>query len=193
MAAGGPPGPTLRGSSLIEVMLVLVVLAVLAALATPAVVPMIRNTQLETVGDEVASFIEVARRSAVATGRCFRIVQVGNDLRLDERDSPDCVNLALDGWVTGRQYYRPEKGVVLTLNGQAIGGVADPEALIFRPSGRLRGNANLDVTDDGVRVLITVNGIPDRARAVRVTPVGRICVVSHTLPAPATPSPLSCP
>lgn len=172
--------------------MVLAIVAIITAIAAPAMLPMLRATQLQGAAAEVAAFVELARRSAVTSGRCQRIIEVGGALRQDELSSPDCVNL-IDPWNTGRRTFRAEPMVTLTFNGQALAGVPDDEALIFRPSGRLRGDADLDTSDDGMRIIVQVSGIADQARIVRITPTGRICVLTMAEPVPASSSPMVCP
>ena len=69
--------------------------------------------------------------------------------------------------------------------------------VVFRPNGRLWGDGDLDVTNDGARIRVSNINTEDQ-RAVVVQPVGRICNVlygnnANQLPAITATNALVCP
>lgn len=184
-----------RGATLLEVVVAVAILGVVAALAVPAMVPLTRSAELTAAAEEAAAFLETARRWSVRTGRCHRVREAGAGLVIEQRTSPDCVNLGLDGWQT-RATLRPEPRVTLDLSGQSLTGETgfddDNHRIVFRPTGRLRGNADLNTTDDGARVIVTVTGV-NEARELRVSALGRICIEPTSNPPPAMAAPWTCP
>ncbi|MBI1948208.1 MAG: prepilin-type N-terminal cleavage/methylation domain-containing protein [Deltaproteobacteria bacterium] len=162
-----------RAFTLMEMMVVVSILAVLAAIAVPDLTPAVHNAKLRAQIDEVASFIENARRSARGEGRCYRVVQTGASLQMQRRGNADCytpVNGTLSGggWSAVAATLTPPAGFTYTL--QSV-----PNELVFRPSGRVRGDGDLDVTDDGARVVIQYARIPQRHVEVLITSQGRLC------------------
>ena len=190
----------LRGTTLLEMAIVLSILGIIASIAVPALLPLVTTSRLHAETETVASFVEQARRLAVNEGRCFRVVGVLGGLRIQRRTVGDCFHLAAEptAWVTTKEYF-PPRGVAVTLAGQSLttpAGLAnDDHRIVFRPNGRLWGDGDLVVTDDGARVALTSASDTTQRRSVVVTAVGRICTKNHgraALPA-LTIANLGCP
>jgi prepilin-type N-terminal cleavage/methylation domain-containing protein len=175
----------LRGASLIEMLIVVSLLGIVAALATPAMRPTVAHFRVYSSTTAVAAFIDDARRRAVAEGRCVRVRQVGNALVAERRNASDCVNLTFEGWTGVESQLRLDGPVTMTLEALTTpGGVTAADHLVvFRPNGRLYGDGDRDITDDGARVRVGEIQSFD-TRAVIVTPAGRICLKNYGATAP---------
>lgn len=183
----GPVPPAPRGFTLMEMMAVVSILAVLAAIAVPDLTPAVHNAKLRAQLDEVASFVENARRRARGEGRCYRVAQAGANLRMQRRANADCVTpiggtLSDGGWEPVVATLRPQPGFTFTL--QSV-----PNELVFRPSGRVRGDGDLDVRDDGARVVIQYAPLPQKHVEVTITTQGRLCPTIN----PGAPGPMAVP
>ena len=169
-------------------MVVLSILGVVTALALPALLPLIKGNRLLSAPEAIAGFVDTARRRAIYEGRCTRVRQVATTLVLDVRDSGDCVNLDKDGWVTASTFrLEPELSVVTDAATIPLNACCNNAShhIIFRPSGRLWGDGDLRIDDDGARVIVSVAGLA-QTRSVDITANGRICVTAST----GTPAPL---
>ncbi|OGQ25254.1 MAG: hypothetical protein A2138_05165 [Deltaproteobacteria bacterium RBG_16_71_12] len=171
-AVRAPSSPP-RGFTLMEMMAVVSILAVLSAIAVPDLTPAVHNAKLRAQIDEVASFVENARRRARGEGRCYRVTQSGGSLQMQRRANADCytpANGTLSGvdWEAVAATLTPPVGFTYTL--QSV-----PNELVFRPSGRVRGDGDLDVTDDGGRVVIQYASLPLKYVEVLITSQGRLC------------------
>jgi type IV fimbrial biogenesis protein FimT len=161
--------PSLRGLTLIEMTIALAILGVVVAMGAPSYLSAARQARLVAASDEVAAFTDLARRRAHQSGRCVRVrVTAGNALFMEARNTPDCVNLGIDGW-TNLQTFIAENGVVL---GTSF--TAGTTEIVFRPNGRLRGDGDAETNDDAARITLTAPG-HDRSRSVTVTAIGRVC------------------
>ncbi|MFZ9888973.1 MAG: hypothetical protein ACO3JL_15865, partial [Myxococcota bacterium] len=58
---------------MLEVMVVVAIIGIVAAIATPNFGPMLRGQKLQAKAEEVASFLDRARRDAFASGRCVKV------------------------------------------------------------------------------------------------------------------------
>ncbi len=92
---------------------------------------------------------------------------------MQRRANADCytpANGTLNGagWEAVAATLTPPAGFTYTL--QAV-----PNELVFRPSGRVRGDGDLDVTDDGGRVVIQYASLPLKYVEVLITSQGRLC------------------
>lgn len=172
----------LRGTTLVEMLVIVAILGVIAALAVPNIAPMLASAKQHTEVEQLASFIDAARRQAINEGRCFRIRQIGSTLAVERRESGDCVSINRDSWSSPLLRLSPSETFVYTLAGQSLttpaSVLADDHRIVFRPSGRLYGDGDLDVADDGARVVVqsTQSGVK---RAVVVTALGRVCAVNY--------------
>jgi prepilin-type N-terminal cleavage/methylation domain-containing protein len=177
--------PVLRGTSLIEMLITVSLLGIIAALAVPAMQPTVAEFRVYSSATAVASFIDDARRRAVAEGRCTRVRSLNGRLITERRNATDCVNLTLEGWTSAEMTLGLEGPVKLDLQALTNPGVT-PTAdhmIIFRPSGRLYGDGDLDTSDDGVRIVMTESQAQD-FRAVIVTAQGRVCLRNYGLSLP---------
>jgi prepilin-type N-terminal cleavage/methylation domain-containing protein len=184
--------PRQRGVSLIEMMVVVAILAIMAALAAPQMLPITKKLRLAGEAEAVASFLDTVRRRAMAVNRCYR-VQVINvavntpTLTVEERNSGDCAtgHLTVDGW-TQKKSHIPEKGTRLDSNLPTNCHLCGSDttaatAIVFRPSGRLRGTNTLDPTQGRARIRVSLfSGLPGEEKDVIIMQSGRICVVSVT-------------
>ena len=177
-----------KGTTLIEAMVVVAILGVIAALAVPRLLPLVRDTEGRTDAETIASFLDGAHRRAIAEGRCFRVRVVANQLVLERRSGGDCVNLAADSWSGTLEHVGAARGTTVAIDVLPAGAAE----IIFRPSGRLRGNGDLIVANDAARVKLTRTDVL-RTRSVLVTPAGRICSFAHPAAPPALTTPAVCP
>lgn len=176
--------------TMIEIMVVVSILGLMAAIAVPNLLPLVHAGKLSGASLQLAGFIESARARALAEGRCYRVRVAGSSMIVERRTGTDCVTLSKEGW-QGPLRTLPLPGVIFSIDAtttDAFDGANN--RMIFRPSGRLRGDGDLLTTDDHARVTITIPGIADRA-TVEVMASGRICTQTvATVPAIAV---LACP
>lgn len=185
------PHPSVKhGYSLIETMVVVAILGVMAAIAVPDLTPLLQKVKQNAAAGEAIQFVDRARRMAVNEGRCYRVRLDGDALVIERRSHGDCVNVggsADTGWDAAVATLRPSApgiGFAIATLDTAPGSV-----LIFRPSGRLRGDGDLRVSDDGARLVVSSAALPNRKLVLLVTAAGRTCVqpVQGALPALAAP------
>jgi prepilin-type N-terminal cleavage/methylation domain-containing protein len=182
--------PGARGLTLLEMMIVISILGIVTAMAVPNLTPVINNQRLAGQADEVAGMLDRARRLAEATGRCHRVRLLDGNLRLEPRLDSNCVNGigTASRWGVARGVVRPTPGVQFTL---ASLGHGNPW-VIYRPNGRIRGNNDHIITDDGVRVNVISTAL-DRYVSVFGTSSGRVCARSGLGAAPAAmPATITC-
>ncbi len=184
MRSGATRTRALRGVSLIEMMVVIAILGIMAAIATPQLLPILKKSRLNTDAESVASFMNAVRERAIAKNRCYRVQVVGGrTLTADERNSGDCastVNLTtIDGWNAASQRLTAEPGSTFLFAGADANSTTGTLAsdIIFRPSGRLRGDNDLNTVDDRIRIRITQTGLANEQKHVVVMGSGRICVI----------------
>ncbi len=172
-------GPRVRGFTLLEMMIVVSILGVLAALAVPDLSPAVHNAKLRSSLDEVVNFLERARRNARAEGRCHRVEVQGNTtMVMSRRDTADCFTAADlgTGWTEVARASVPAQGMTYDMETTAaVAAPASEKFIIFRPNGRLRGDGDLDVKDDGGRIYVTYDKTANIGVDVIVTSFGRIC------------------
>lgn len=182
-----------RGVTLIEMMITLAVLSIIVAIAVPDLVPMVHAQRVSGSAEEVASFVDRARRMAIAERRCVRVVvtPAGDALEVQRLRRPDCVTAPTD-WSPPLAAVRAAPGISFLLE-TLPGNEPDARSLVFRPNGRLRGDGDLAVIDDGGRVFIAHARVAKTAHVV-VTATGRVCWRAYASPnAAALVSPVSCP
>ena len=171
------PQPTARGFTLLETMVVLAVLAVLATIAVPDLSPAVHRARHRGASEELVAFLERARREARAEGRCHRVKMSGNSLIMQERATADCSSTdVLDeaGWNAPKYTLNPPLSVFFQLDSLPAPALPGDEEVVFRPNGRVRGNNNLDITDDGARLVVGYQPLGSERWVVIVTTAGRI-------------------
>lgn len=175
----------LRGTSLIEMLVVVSLLGIISALAVPNIAPTAASYRLHAQTAELAAVIDQARRRAVSEGRCYRVRLSGGSIVVEGRNSSDCVNLNLDGWNTRSAIMGRDGTTVFTVQSltDASGVTAADHRIVFRPNGTLWGDGDLTVTDDGARILLTNTSAPEQ-RAVIIQATGRVCTRNHNGSAP---------
>jgi prepilin-type N-terminal cleavage/methylation domain-containing protein len=166
-----------RGFTLLEMMVVVASLALLAAIALPDLTPAIHNARLRASVDEVNNFIERARRNARAENRCHRI-NVTTDktaVVMERLQSGDCAGVIADAsWTEVARMNAPAPGFLYHLEKIPNPGTG-PFEIVFRPNGRLKGNGDLDVENDGARIFIEYSKMGTIGMDVLVSSFGRIC------------------
>ncbi len=173
-----PPKLRARGFTLLEMMVVVSVLGLLAAIAVPDLTPAIHNARLRASVDEVRNFAERARRNARAEGRCYRVrVEGDSALVMDRRTHADCFTDALldTGWSEVMRAQVMGPGFKYFMETVPADAPPAARAIIFRPNGRLRGDGDLDVEDDGGRIYIESEQMGNVGMDVVITSFGRIC------------------
>jgi Tfp pilus assembly protein FimT len=184
-------------------MIVVVIVGVVAAIAVPNLSPLVKRQRLKGKAEAVASVLDRGRRLAYAHGRCTQVTSTGSALELEKPDPTvassqgnDCTQLngsgvaatSLSNMNWKRVQRLPADGT-LTFNLDDTNGLTE---IIFRPSGRLRGDGDLATTDDGARIDVNYPELGE-GWLVKVTPAGRICKQSYFGAAPAQSAPETCP
>lgn len=177
-----PKAPPLRGTSMIEMLLVVSILGIITALAAPNLQPAVAGHRLYAATIEVGALLDQARRRAVSEGRCYRVrIDSIGRLAIEGRGSSDCVNLDRDSWRPSVYENVMAPGITYTIEGLTvpasptkIGLEAADHTIIFRPNGRLYGDGDSVTSDDGARILLQ-NATAIETRSVIVEAIGRIC------------------
>jgi type II secretory pathway pseudopilin PulG len=179
-----------RAVTLIEAMVVVTILGLIAALAVPNFTPMIKQARLQAETERVAAFLEAVRARTMAEQRCFMVTVSGSTVFAARRSSPDCVNLGADSWAhPPTMSTTMEAGTTLRLGADdalPAGLVAD-QRMIFRPNGRLRGDADFDGSEEFARIVVGADGLTQR-NVVLVTPFLRVCTVPGSPLTPDVPA-----
>jgi prepilin-type N-terminal cleavage/methylation domain-containing protein len=166
-----------RGFTLLEMMVVVASLALLAAIALPDLTPAIHNARLRASVDEVNNFIERARRNARAENRCHRITVTTDKTAvvMERLQSGDCAGaIAAASWTEAARMNAPAPGFLYHLEKIPEPGTG-PFEIVFRPNGRLKGNGDLNVENDGARIFIEYSKMGTIGMDVLVSSFGRIC------------------
>lgn len=185
----------LRGVTLIEMMVVIALLGVMGAIAAPQLLPIVKKARMNSEGEAVASFLNAVRERAIAKNRCFRVIVTASLLTAEERDSGDCATsltlTGIDGWNTASSRLVADKGTTYTYAATDCASCTGTLSsdIIFRPSGRLRGDNDLSTTDDRIRIRVQQATLNEEKDVV-VMGSGRICVIhiAGTPPSMATPN-----
>lgn len=151
------------------------ILGVMAAVAVPNLLPLVHAGKLSGTALQVAGFVDSTRTRAVAEGRCYRLKVVGASLVQERRTGTDCVNLSEESW-EGPLRALPIPGATFAIASTVADDATDGanHRLVFRPSSRLRGDGDLDVTDDHARVSIRLAGV-EGSSTVEIMATGRTC------------------
>jgi prepilin-type N-terminal cleavage/methylation domain-containing protein len=180
-----------RGFSLVELMLVISLVGIIVALVAPELTKVGARSKLTLSAEHVAAFLEDVRRRAYNEGRCVRArVEAGTgNLVVERLKHGDCVTYIATDWTElTTMRIRQETGVSYT--DAALTAPSADERIVFRPSGRLRGDNDKDVSDEEARITISLKGTTDQAW-VTVTATGRICSGGPGVP-PSFTSPKGC-
>jgi prepilin-type N-terminal cleavage/methylation domain-containing protein len=186
----GRPG---AGFTLLEMMVVLALVGVITALVSVDMGSLAGGIQDQVAGEQVATYLDGVRRRAHSSGRCWRVRLVSGELRAQQRGSGDCVSDPGGGtWVdaAGAPRLAPEQGYTFSLDALPAAPAA-PNNLIFRPSGRLRGDGDLALAEEEARVVVAHRR--GTHRVVTVTGTGRMCVGASLRSVPTLSTPLGCP
>lgn len=184
-----------RAFTLIETMVVIAILGVIMALAVPNLLPMIQQVRLHGDTERVAAFLASVRARALAEQRCYMITVSGRNIFAARRSSPDCVNLGADSWASpATMSTTVERGTTLRLGpGDALpSGLVADQRMIFRPNGRLRGDGDLDPTEEIARIVVGQANLT-RENVVLVTSFLRICTIPGAATAPTLTTSTRCP
>lgn len=153
----------MRGFTLIEMLVVLAIVGLIASLTMPDLTPVVRRTELRGAMGEMVGVLERARREARASGRCMRVRGETGGVVLERAGGARCV--APYGLV---QRVRVRAEISLQL--EATGG-----EITMTPSGRLLGNGDLNIEDDGARIALRSRAFPNLVSYVGVTAAGLVC------------------
>jgi prepilin-type N-terminal cleavage/methylation domain-containing protein len=166
-----PKDPVPRGFTLIEMCVVVAIIGIMTALAVPDLTPVIYAARRDAAASEVITFLERARRSAMAEGRCYRVtLPTPNSIAMARRTHANCFDP-----VTDTAWSEVANVVLQPGFSFAVATLPTGNPIVFRPTGRLRGDGDLDITDDGARIVITTPALADRHTVIFVTTAGRIC------------------
>lgn len=175
------------GFTLLEVVVVIAILGVMAALAVPNLIPVVERSKARGAAENLASFVDDARRRAMTSGRCHRVVVSGDTATVQQRSTPDCVNIALDTWIDAGS--TRIEGFTLAVERVPLT-VALADAVIFRPNSRLRGDGNLRVDNDGARIKAQMSsGVTG---FIDIMSTGRMCATVAMTPPVALTAPPVC-
>jgi prepilin-type N-terminal cleavage/methylation domain-containing protein len=172
-----------KGVTLLEMMVVVAIIGIVAAIAVPNLNPVIQEMRLGAAASETAALVDRARRLALNEGRCHMLIMSGNNIVIRRRDTPNCghtgfgasngnVDLdATNGWEAGDSgKLIPPDGISFEI--EETSGVAD--TIIFRTSGRVVGDGDMRIDEDGGRILIFYPSL-NKHMEVLVTSNGRTC------------------
>ena len=179
--AGKAPAtlPPARAFTLLETMVVVAILGIIASLAVPNLTPMVKSSRLQGDTERVAAFLEAVRARTMSEQRCFMVTVSGSTVFATRRSSPDCVNLGADGWDNpSTMSMTVDVGSTLRLgSADALpSGLAADQRMIFRPNGRLRGDADFDGSEEIARIVVGATGLTQQ-NVVLVTPFLRVCTI----------------
>lgn len=161
----------MRAFTLLEMLVILAVLGVVAAMSLPDLTPVVRRTELRGAVGDTAAMLERARREARTSGRCLQVRVETGALVLERSGTPRCTAF------TVLERMRPVPGITVALE-------AATGAAAFTGGGRLLGDGDLDLEDDGARVSLRSSHFPNQVSYVGITAAGLVCSrVTSVLPA----------
>ncbi|MBM4280080.1 MAG: type II secretion system protein [Deltaproteobacteria bacterium] len=193
-SAGRASARARRAFSLVEVLVVVAMLGVIAALAVPNLLPMTQQVRLQGDVARIAAFLEAVRARTLSEQRCYMVTVSGRTVFASRRSSPDCVNLGADSWASNVLSTSVDAGATLSLGATDAlpAGLPADQRMIFRPNGRLRGDGDLDPTEEIARIVVGQSGIADKG-VVLVSSFLRICTLPATATVPTLTTSLGCP
>lgn len=159
----------MRGYTLLELMVTVALLALMSAMTAVGLQPLQARFRLHQATDATAQFLVRSRQRAMDTGRCHQIEVLadgipvrpgtpGDMLRVSRRRDADCEStvdpLAL---IEVERIRLPERMQVTQVQSDAI---------VFRPTGRTRGDASWSFQV----------GNAEASRVVVAAPHGPVCV-----------------
>jgi prepilin-type N-terminal cleavage/methylation domain-containing protein len=166
-----------RGFTLLEMLVVVAVMGVIASITLPDLTPVVRRTEMRGSTGDVVAVLERARRDARSGGRCTRVRVEAGSLVLERANGGHCA-----GDFTLVQRIRPGQGVSFALESSAAGEIA------FVSNGRLRGDGDVDVEDDGARIQVSSSAFENQFAFVGVTSAGLVCTRLMGVVPPFEPS-----
>lgn len=182
-----PPGPALRGFSLIEVMVTITLLALLLGLAAPSFANWARAAQVRTASDALQSGLRMAQAEAVRRNRqvvFFRTESQACDASSTASASGNHWAIRTVPLLVGEASEVLQCGVLREQTAAVV--LAGPQALCFNSAGRQVANPDPGV--GGASCALDASGIStyqltatgsDRTLRVRVSLGGqvRMCLV----------------
>lgn len=154
-----------RAFTLLEMLVILAVLGAVASMTLPDLTPVIRRTEMRgSTGDAVA-IVERARRDSRSGGRCVRVRLDAGALVLERAAGARCE----EGTFTVQHRVRPGTSVTFGLASSS------DSAITFAPNGRLFGNGDSNIEDEGARIHIRSAAFPNQHAFVGVTSAGLVC------------------
>lgn len=176
---------------MIEVMIVVAIVGILASLAVPSLLGVAKANKVRSAVQEAAAVLDEARARAAAENRCFRVrASDASTLVIERRSTADCIDLGRDGWDAPVRTLKMPSEFELKITDTAS--VSGDDKIVFRPSGRLRGDGSLTKTEYGARLEVKLRSAADIA-TVDVTRMGRLCTALRGASVGALANPVRCP
>ncbi|MEW5849300.1 MAG: prepilin-type N-terminal cleavage/methylation domain-containing protein [Myxococcota bacterium] len=194
------PRTTLRGFTLLEVMVVISLVSILVAMGVPGLSPFVGKTKLDGETEAVAGLLAQARSAAMMDRRCVRVRVTGNRTLVAEKlnvydcENPNSSPVYINGggpvWL---ELDRLTLGDQLTVTWEHEPSET-PGELRYRPTGRLFSSDTTLTDDDGVlRVTQSTLPSPINQKRILAEAHGPICVLNRGETPPGSAGNFSCP